>query len=120
MLVYIIVLKRHIYVLFVSVDKGCLKRIRHKYEVGSSKYNFYTFRNVFVWKSSRDSQNNSSGSTAAPGWKLFGRLGLKTVEQDAAVNVVCLLTRFVQHEMYHEALNIFFRPLVCFCDIFLQ
>jgi hypothetical protein len=90
-------------VLFVSVDKECLKRKRHKYEVGISKYNSYVYRNVFVWKSSRDSQNNSS-SAAAPGWKLFGRLGLKTAEQDsaaAAVNVVCLLTRFVQHEIYH-------------------
>lgn len=88
--------------LFVSVDKECLERKRHTYEVGISKYNSYAFRNVFVWKSSRDSQNNSSSSTAAPGWKLFGRLGLKTAEQDAAsVNVVCLVTRFVQHEIYH-------------------
>jgi len=101
MLVYIIVIKRHIYVLFVSVDKKCLKSIRRKHEVGIFKYNSYTFRNVFVWKSSRDSQNNSSSSTAAPGWKLFGRLGLKTAEQDAAVNVVCLLTLFVPHEIYH-------------------
>jgi len=86
----------------LSVDKECLKRIRHKYEDGISKYNSYAFRNVFVWKSSRDSQNNSgSSSAAAPGWKLFGRLGLKTAEQDAAVNVVCLLTRFVQNEIYH-------------------
>ena len=95
MLVYTVVLKWPIYVLFVSVDKECLKRKRHKYEVGIFKYNSYAFRNVFVWKSSRDSQNNSSSSTTAPGWKLFGRLGLKTAEQDAAVNVVCLLTRFV-------------------------
>lgn len=54
-------------------------------------------RNVFVWKSSRDSQNNSSSSTnsnatTAPGWKLFGRLGLKTGEQDAAINVESSLT----------------------------
>ena len=91
--------------LFVSVDEECLKRIRHKCEIGISMCNPYAFRNVFVWKSSRDSQNSSTSancsSTAAPGWKLFGRLGLKTPEQDAAINVVCHLTKFMQHEINH-------------------
>jgi hypothetical protein len=57
----------------------------------------HAFRNVFVWKSSRDSQNNNSTSsenscTAAPGWTLFRRLGSKPSEQDITVNVVCFIT----------------------------
>jgi hypothetical protein len=57
----------------------------------------YAFRNVFMWKSSRDSQNNSgssdeNSSATAPSWTLFGRLGSKSSEQDSAVNVVCFIT----------------------------
>lgn len=49
-------------------------------------------RNVFVWKSSRDSQNSSGTSsenscTATPGWTLFRRLGSKPSEQDITVDV---------------------------------
>ncbi|XP_069678190.1 TBC1 domain family member 14-like isoform X2 [Periplaneta americana] len=51
-------------------------------------------RNVFVWKSSQDAQNNnSSGSCgnnssggSTPGWKLFGRLVSKPSENDITSN----------------------------------